>query len=76
VFCSFLALIVRKELEARSPHEERSWNGLTSGAICAPISKSIWRWKARGWLLRTKVRGVCHRVLQAAGVAVPPTVRN
>jgi hypothetical protein len=26
--------------------------------------------------LRTDLRGVCHTVLQAAGVAVPPTVRE
>jgi hypothetical protein len=28
------------------------------------------------WYLRTDLRGVCHTVLQAVGVAVPPTVRN
>jgi hypothetical protein len=26
--------------------------------------------------LRTDLRGVCHQVLQAAGVATPPTVRE
>jgi proline iminopeptidase len=30
----------------------------------------------RTWYLRTDVRGVCHEVLKAAGVAVPPTARN
>ena len=32
--------------------------------------------EGRTWYLRTDVRGVCHDVLQAAGVAVPPTVRS
>jgi hypothetical protein len=27
------------------------------------------------WYLRMELRGACHRVLQAAGVAVPPLVR-
>jgi hypothetical protein len=28
------------------------------------------------WFLRTELRGVCRQVLQAAAMAVPPSVRN
>jgi hypothetical protein len=76
VFCSFLALVLMKELETRL--EDRS---------CYPEWEQIKRdlralqeveveSEGSRWYLRTELRGACHQVLQAAGVAVPPTVRN
>ena len=32
--------------------------------------------EGKAWYLRTDVHGICNDVLKAAGVAVPPAVRN
>lgn len=76
VFCSFLALMVRKELEARlaSRGEKLEWADIRRDLRA--LQEVRLELEGRRWLLRTEVRGVCHSVLQAAGVAVPPTVRN
>jgi len=76
VFCSFLALMVRKELEARlaSRGEKLEWAEIRRDLRA--LQEVQLELEGRRWLLRTEVRGVCHSVLQAAGVAVPPTVHT
>lgn len=76
VFCSFLAMVVLKELEARL--EKRGVR-----AEWAEIKRDLRALQevelesdGRKWYLRTELRGVCYDVFHAAGVAVPSTVRN
>jgi hypothetical protein len=76
VFCSFLAMVVLKELEARM--EKRGVR-----AEWADIKRDLRALQevelesdGRKWYLRTELRGVCYDVLQAVGVAVPSAVRN
>jgi len=76
VFCSFLALVVLKELEARldARGSVLAWADIKRDLRA--LQEVEVESEDRTWYLRTDVRGVCHEVLKAAGVAVPPTVRN
>ena len=76
VFCSFLALVLRQELqarlEARGLHFE--W---------ADIIRDLERVQYveveqgdRSYLLRSELQGTAGRVFQSVGVAVPPTVQE
>lgn len=76
VFCSFLALVLMKELQSRLEDRRRypEWEQVKRDlrALQEVEVKS----EGSRWYLRTQLRGVCHQVLQAAGVAVPPSVRG
>jgi transposase len=75
VFCSFLALIMRKELESRLEGlgEKLEWADITRDVrSLQEVELTV---QDKTLYLRTDLRGVCHKVFQAAGVAVPPTVR-
>jgi hypothetical protein len=76
VFCSFLALVLMKELQSRLEDRGRypEWEQIKRDlrALQEVEVKS----EGSRWYLRTELRGVCHQVLQAAGVAVPASVRN
>ncbi len=76
VFCSFLALVLRQELEARleARGQDLEW---------ADVIQDVERLRevevaqeGKRFLLRTEAQGTCGRVFQAAGVALPPTVRQ
>jgi transposase len=76
VFCSFLALVLRKELETRlqSQGEKLEWADITRDLRA--LQEVEVEMHGKKLYLRTDLRGVCHTVLQAAGVAVPQTVRE
>jgi transposase len=76
VFCSFLALVLRQELEARL--EGRGHN-----LEWADVIQDLERLRVvevaqdgQRFLLRSEAQGTCGRVFQAVGVAMPPTVRQ
>ena len=76
VFCSFLALVLRKELETRleSKGQKLEWADITRDLRA--LQEVEVEMQEKTWYLRTDLRGVCHTVLQAAGVAVPQTARS
>jgi hypothetical protein len=76
VFCSFLALVARKELEARLYAHGSILEWADIKRDLRALQEVEVESEDRIWYLRTDVRGVCHEVLKATGVAVPPTVRN
>jgi transposase len=74
-FCSFLALVLRKELQDRI--ERKGWtlewddiiqdlNGLQEMEITTD---------EKSYLLRTGTTGTIGKVFQECGVALPPTLR-
>jgi transposase len=77
VFCSFLALLLRAELEnrlARKGHAEIEWADLIRDLDRleeVEIEKD-----GKRFLLRSQTAGTAGKVCQAAGVALPPTVRQ
>jgi hypothetical protein len=76
VFCSFLALVLRQELQARL--EERGHDPEWADVICDLDRLQMVEVEQDGkrFLLRTEALGTCGRVFQAAGVALPPTVQQ
>ena len=76
VFCSFLALVLRQELQARL--EERG-HDLEWADVIADLDRLQMvevEQDGKRFLLRCEVQGSCGKVFQAAGVAMPPTVRQ
>jgi DDE family transposase len=75
VFCTFLALLLRKELEHRL--ERRGWT-----LEWADVIRDLDRLQAieirldgKGYVLRTETKGTTGKVFQACGVALPATLR-
>jgi transposase len=76
VFCSFLALILRKELQARLEDrgEPLEWDDIVRDLEALTETEVVHEGKR--FRLRAEARGACGKVFQAVGVALPPTVRR
>ena len=75
VFCSFLALVLLKELQARM--EARGWRTEWSRlkADLDALEEITIENAGRTFVIRSRTRGDAGKALQAAGVALGPTVR-
>jgi transposase len=75
VFCSFLALVLRKELQHRLEHASHTfeWADIIQG-LERLTETEVCRDNKR-FLLRSEVTGAAGKVCQAVGVALPRTVR-
>ncbi|MGH8653661.1 MAG: IS1634 family transposase [Gammaproteobacteria bacterium] len=76
VFCSFLALVLRKELHERleAAGSELEWAGVIADLEALEDVEVVHQQKH--FRLRTETKGTCGKVFQAVGVALPPTVRQ
>src|SRR5512142_527578 len=76
VFCSFLALVLRQELQSRL--EERGHECEWADVICDldRLQMVEVEQDEKKFLLRSEVQGSCGKVFQAVGVALPPTVQQ
>jgi transposase len=76
VFCSFLALVLRQELQARL--EERGQDLEWADVIADLDRLQVVEVEQDGkrFLLRSEAQGTCGKVFQAVGVALPPTVQQ
>jgi hypothetical protein len=75
VFCSFLALLLRKRLQDLL--EERGWRPEWADVIhdVAELVEMEVSVGGKGYVIRSETVGVAGKVAQAAGVALPPTIR-
>ena len=76
VFCSFLALLLRVELEERLAR--RGWK-LQWADIVADLDRLQQidlNVNAKAYTLRTEAIGTVGKVFQACGVALPPSLRQ
>jgi hypothetical protein len=75
VFCSFLALVLLKELQARMARRGWvcEWDRLK--ADLDHLQEVTVRAAGRPFVIRTQTRGAAGQALQAAGVALAPAVR-
>jgi transposase len=76
VFCSFLALVLRKELER---HLEKAghifeWSHIKQDLRA--LQETQIEENGNQLAIRSKAEGVCGKVFQAVGVAMPPTIRE
>jgi hypothetical protein len=76
VFCSFLALMLRKELQDRldSAGHQFEWAEMLGDLKALQLTRIDHDGKQ--FLLRSEARGTCGRVFQAVGVAMPSTVEQ
>jgi Transposase DDE domain len=76
VFCTFLALVLRRELQSRL--EERG-HDLEWAHVIGDLDRLQQvevEQDGKRFLLRTEAQGTCGKVFQAVGVALPPTVQQ
>jgi hypothetical protein len=76
VFCSFLALVLRQELEARLAKDGHDFEWADVIQDLDRLQMVEVEQDGKRFLLRSEVQGTCGTVFKAAGVAVPPTVQQ
>jgi transposase len=76
VFCSFLALVLRYELQSRLRAKERNFEWADVIRDLEQVQQVEVKHQGHHFLLRSQLVGTAGRVFQAAGVAVPPTVQQ
>jgi len=76
VFCSFLALILRKALQERLQAQGHDFEWAHVVADLDALQQIHVQHQDKSFLLRTETQGTCGKVLQAVGVAVPVTVQR
>jgi hypothetical protein len=76
VFCSFLALVLRKDLEERlrAARLKPEWRELL--ADLDRLQEVEEEQDGKRFILRTLVTGVAGKVVQAAGIPLPPNIRE
>jgi hypothetical protein len=76
VFCSFLALLLRQELQARLAAKGHAFEWADVVQDLERLQVVEVEQDGKRFRLRTEAEGTCGRVFQAAGVAFPPTVQQ
>ena len=76
VFCSFLALVLRKELQdrLRAAGERPEWAEILQDLNS--LQNVEVEHDDKRFLLRNELRGSCGAVFRAAGVAIPPAIQQ
>jgi transposase len=76
VFCSFLALVLRKELDRRLKEHGHDFEWADIKQDLKSLQQVLIEDNGKSLALRTECLGTCGKVFQAVGVAVPPTIRQ
>ena len=76
VFCSFLALVLRKELQDRLAFEGDKFEWAEILRDLETLQYVEVEHQTKRFLLRTEAQGTCGAVFRAAGVAIPPTIQR
>jgi len=76
VFCSFLALVLRKELDRRLEEAGYCFEWADIKQDLKSLQEVVIEDNDKSLALRTECVGTCGKVFQAVGVAIPPTIRE
>jgi transposase len=76
VFCSFLALILRKELQDRLESKGGSLEWADVIRDLDRLQEVEMSLDGKNYVVRTETKGTVGKVFQACGVALPPTLRS
>lgn len=76
VFCSFLALILRKELDQRLADNNCSFEWSDIKQDLKALKQVNIEEAGSRFAMRTEFKGCCGKIFQAVGVAPPPTIRQ
>jgi len=76
VFCSFLALVLRKELDRRLEKAGHCFEWADIKQDLKSLQEIIIDDNGKTLAIRSECLGTCGKVFQAVGVAIPPTIRE
>jgi transposase len=76
VFCSFLALRLRKELQDRLEAQGDKLEWAAALSDLAALQYTEVNSQGKRFLLRSDLEGMCAAVFRAVGVAIPPSVQR
>jgi len=76
VFCSFLALVLRKELDRRLDKAGHCFEWADVKQDLKALQETIIEDKGKTLSVRSECLGTCGKVFQAVGVAIPSTIRE
>jgi transposase len=76
IFCSFLALVLKKELKRRLDIAGHSFEWADIKQDLKALEEVVIEDQGKTLALRTECVGTCGKVFQAVGVAIPATIRE
>jgi hypothetical protein len=76
VFCSFLALLLKRALEQRLEEKGETWEWAEILRGLDNLQEVEAQFQGKRFVLRSQVLGQAHKAFRAAGVALPPTLRQ
>jgi len=76
VFCSFLALLLKRALEQRLGEKGETWEWAEILRGLDNLHEVEALFQGKRFVLRSQVIGDAHKAFMAAGVALPPTLRE
>jgi transposase len=76
VFCSFLALLLKADLEKRLREREEAWEWAEIIRGLENLHEVEAHFQGRRFFLRSQLVAQAHKAIRASGVAVPPTIRE
>ena len=76
VFCSFLALLLKRALEQRLEAKGETWEWAEILRGLDNLQEVEALFQGKRFVLRSQVVGEAHKAFMAAGVALPPTLRE
>lgn len=76
VFCSFLALVLRKELDQRLMKAGLRFEWAEIKQDLKALQRVTIEEEGRHLSIRSQCQGVCGKVFQSVGVAIPPTIQD
>jgi transposase len=76
VFCSFLALVLRKELAMRLENLGYEFEWAEIKQDLSSLQETELEDNGKKLVVRSECQGVCSKIFQAVGVAIPPTIRE
>jgi len=76
VFCSFLALVIRKELDRHLENSGYDYEWADIKQDLNRLQEIMITEDHRSWVIRTESVGCCGKVFQSVGVSMPPSIRE
>lgn len=76
VFCSFLAVMLRRALELRMEEKNENWDWAEVIRGLDELHEVEAVFQGHRFMLRSQLMAQAHKAIAAAGVAVPPTLRE
>ena len=76
VFCSFLALVIRKELDRRLEIAGHCFEWADIKQDLKALQEITIEDRGKTLAIRSECHGTCGKVFQTVGVAIPPTIRK